>query len=186
MHKTFIITIAIAGLAVPAVAGAQTPSAQDTQNAAKHCKQLRSAAGSSAAFTSAVDALVTGKVTAKNAYGKCVSFHARDEQKERSSARSQAVSSCKAERDAAVTPEQKAAFQAKYGAKNENSAYGKCVSQAAKAKKAAADENDQENVNAARACRTERGTTEESQKAFDAKYRNFGRCVSQTARANNA
>ncbi len=182
MHKSLIALAVTAFAAAPATAGAQTPTPTDTQNAAKQCKQLRTASGSAAAFTSAVDALVTGKVTQRNAYGKCVSFYAKDEAKERSSAQKQAVASCKAERDAAQTPEQKAAFAAKYGAKNENSAYGKCVSQSAKAHKAEADEADQQKVNAARQCKAERGTTEQSQKAFDAKYRNFGRCVSQKAR----
>ena len=183
MHKTFLALAVAAAAAAPATAGAQTPTPEDSQNAAKQCKQLRTASGTAAAFTSAVDALVTGKVTAKNAYGKCVSFYAKDEAKERTTAQRKAVEACKAEREAATTDEQKAAFAAKYGAKNPNSAYGKCVSQSAKAQKAQADEQDQAKVNAARACKTERGTTAESQKAFDAKYRNFGACVSQKAKA---
>ena len=126
---------------------------------------------------------MAGKVTAKNAYGKCVSFYAKDEAKERSSAQKQAVAGCKAERDAAVTDEQKAAFAAKYGAKNANSAYGKCVSSKAKAQKAEADAADQARVNAARACKTERGSTDASEAAFDAKYRTFGKCVSEKAKA---
>ena len=181
--KKLLIALSVAALAPAGVAQAQTPTPTDTQNAAKHCKQLRTASGNAAAFTSAVDALVTGKVTQKNAYGKCVSHFAKDEATERSSAQKQAVTACKAEREAAQSPEQKAAFAAKYGAKNENSAYGKCVSKAAKAQKDEADEADQQKVNAAKQCKTERGTTEQSQKAFDAKYRNFGKCVSEKAKA---
>ena len=47
----------------------------------------------------------------------------------------------------------------------------------------------QARVNAAQACKTERGTTPESRAAFRAKYGGgenaFGRCVSMTARAQN-
>jgi len=183
MRKSLAVLALTAFAAAPtAVAGAQTPSPDDSKNAAKYCKQLRTSSGSADAFRSAVDAVVTGKVTKKNAYGKCVSFYARDEAKESSDAQKQAVAACKAERAAATTDEAKAAFQAKYGAKNVNSAYGKCVSTTAKAKKDEADEADTDRVNAAKACRTERGTTEDAQKAFDAKYRNFGACVSQKAR----
>jgi hypothetical protein len=95
------------------------------------------------------------------------------------------VTDCKAEREAAVTPEQKAAFAAKYGAKNNASAYGKCVSQHAKAQKAESDEKDQDRVNAAKQCKDERGTTMESKDAFAKEYRNFGACVSKKARAQN-
>ena len=182
MRKSLAV-LTITAFAVPATAaGAQEPTATDSKNAAKLCKQMRTAAGSPDAFRSVVDALVTGKVTEKNAYGKCVSFHARDEAKERTSAQRQAVAACKAERDAATTKEAKDAFAAKYGAKNAASAYGKCVSTTAKARKADADEADTDRVNAAKACKTERGTTDATRKAFDAKYRNFGACVSKKAR----
>lgn len=185
--KKLLTALTLGALLVPAGAAqaGTTPTPTDSKNAAKFCKQLRTSSGSAANFTSAVDAVVTGKVTEKNAYGKCVSFYAKDEAKERSSAQKQAVAGCKAEREAAVTEEQKAAFAAKYGARNDASAYGKCVSQNAKAQKAESDENDQERVNAAKACKTERGTTTESQRAFAAKYRNFGKCVSAKARAQN-
>jgi hypothetical protein len=184
--KTLLSLIAAGALLGSAgVAQAQTPTPQDSKNASKFCKQLRTSSGSAENFRSAVDAVVTGTVTAKNAHGKCVSFYAKDEAKERSSAQKQAVADCKAEREAAVTDEQKAAFAAKYGAKNTSSAYGKCVSSKAKAKKAESDENDQERVNAAKTCKTERGTTDESREAFAKKYKNFGACVSKIARAQS-
>ena len=185
--KKLLTAVTLGALLVPAGAAqaGTTPTPQDSKNAAKFCKSLKTSSGSAENFRSAVDALVTGKVTTKNAYGKCVSFYAKDEAKERSSAQKQAVADCKAEREAAVTDEQKAAFAAKYGAKNNASAYGKCVSSKAKAQKAESDENDQEKVNAAKACKTERGTTPESQQAFAQKYRNFGKCVSEKARAQN-
>ena len=186
MKKSLTVLALAAFAAAPATAAAQAPSAEDSKNAASYCKQLRTSSGSADAFRSAVDAVVTGKVTKKNAYGKCVSFYARDEAKEQSTAKNQAVTACKAEREAATTDEAKAAFAAKYGAKNANSAYGKCVSTTAKAKKAEADEADDARVNAAKACKTERGTTDESKSAFAAKYRSFGKCVSQKAREANA
>ena len=185
--KKLLTVLTLGALVVPAGAAqaGTTPTPQDSKNAAKFCKQMRSGSGSAANFASAVDQVVAGKVTAKNAYGKCVSFYAKDEAKERSSAQKQAVAGCKAEREAAVTEEQKAAFAAKYGAKNNASAYGKCVSHHAKTHKSESDENDQERVNAAKACKTERGTTPEKQEAFAKKYRNFGKCVSEKARAQN-
>lgn len=194
MHKKLASALAIGALAVPAVALAAEPSQTDQQNAAKQCKSLRTSSGGGENFRSAVDALATGdKVTLKNAYGKCVSFYAKDEAKENASAQKQAVADCKAERAAATTDEQKAAFAAKYGAKNASSAYGKCVSSHAKADKQAADEQDKNTVNAAKQCKTEwaAATTEEQKAAFQTKYKAknrksaFGKCVSTTAKAKN-
>jgi len=186
--KKLLTVLTLGALLVPAGAAqaGTTTTPTDSKNAAKFCKQLRTTSGGGENFRSAVDALMTSKVTAKNAYGKCVSFYAKDEAKERTSAQKQAVADCKKERDEAVTDEQKAAFATKYGAKNSNSAYGKCVSSKAKANKDEADENDQERINAAKACKTERGTTTEKQQAFKTKYRNFGKCVSEKARAQNS
>ena len=72
-------------------------------------------------------------------------------------------------------------------------AFGKCVSQKAKAERAEQDEEDaeeaEERKNAAEECDAERGETQETRKAFEDKYgtngnkRNaFGKCVSQKAR----
>jgi hypothetical protein len=173
MLRTLALAAAISLAAVPA-ASAQTPSSTDSKNAAKFCKSLRTASGSADNFRSAIDAVVSGKVTTKNAYGKCVSHYAKDEAKERKAAKSSANAACKAERDAADTPEEKQAFADKYGAKNVNSAFGKCVSSAAKAKKADADEADAKRVNAAKECR---------KPETRAKYSSFGKCVSATAKA---
>jgi hypothetical protein len=182
-HTTLAAVLGLALVAAPA-AQAQTPTTTDRDNAAKQCKALRTAAGSAEAFRSTVATTTKAKkVTLSNAYGKCVSFYAKDEAQERTTARNAAQQACKAERDAATTKEAQAAFAAKYGAKNTASAYGKCVSSAAKAKKADADEQDAKRVNAAKACKTERGTTDATRAAFDAKYRTFGSCVSQRARA---
>jgi hypothetical protein len=123
---------------------------------------------------------------AKNAFGKCVSKFAREEETQREEAHSNAAKTCKAER-----AEDEAAFNTKYG-KNESdkNAYGKCVSQLAKENKDEADdadaEQDEETVNSAKTCRAEQKLDAD---AFREKYgkgprkRNaFGRCVSQTSR----
>ena len=186
--KKLLTAVTLGALLVSAGAAqaGTAPTPTDSKNAAKFCKSMKSSSGSAENFRSAVDKLVTGKVTEKNAYGKCVSYYAKDEAKERSSAQKQAVAECKAEREAAVTPEQQAAFAAEYQAKNTSSAYGKCVSSKAKAKKAESDENDQKRINAAKACKTERGTTTASHEAFAKEYKNFGDCVSEKARAQNS
>jgi hypothetical protein len=186
MTKKLLATaVAVSALAAPTAAQAQTPTSTDQKNAAKQCKAMRQAAGSAELFRASLPTAITGKVTVKNAYGKCVSFYAKDEAEERSTAQKQAVRNCKAEREAATTDAQKAAFAQKYGARNTSSAYGKCVSQSAKANKAEEDQEDADRVNAAKQCKTERGTTSQSRADFARKYRNFGKCVSQKAHEAN-
>lgn len=97
---------------------------------------------------------------------------------------------CKAVRDSKGVE----AFQTAYGTnKNKKNAFGKCVSQKAKAARAEQDEDDAEEAEdrkaAAEECDAERGETQETRKAFEDKYgtngnkRNaFGKCVSQKAR----
>ena len=98
-----------------------------------------------------------------------------------------AAKKCKAERG--TTTQSIEAFKAKYGTnKNKANAFGKCVSAKAKANKdeKANDDNKSENANnAAKACKTERGTTAQSIEAFKTKYGTnhtkanaFGKCVS--------
>jgi hypothetical protein len=133
-----------AALAVPAGTAAQEPSPSDFRNAAKYCKELRKNSGSPDAFRSAVDAFASGKVTKKNAYGKCVSSQAKQEQREDESARRNAAKDCKAERDQ-NEDEFKAAhggetFAEFYGTNaNNRNAFGKCVSTKAREK------NDEQN-----------------------------------------
>ena len=107
--------------------------------------------------------------------------------------RSNAAKECKAERGS--TPATREAFKAKYGNnKNKRNAFGKCVSQRAKAKEheAAADAEDQEQIevrkNAAKTCAAER--EEIGDEAFAEKHGTnksksnaFGKCVSKTAKA---
>jgi hypothetical protein len=100
---------------------------QAQTNAAKSCKAEQAA--DPAAFKTKYG---TGK-TGNNAYGRCVAQAAKAKQNktvsDETSADVSAAKSCKAER--ATDP---AAFKAKYGTnKTKSNAFGKCVSQQAKA-----------------------------------------------------
>jgi hypothetical protein len=171
MKRAWIVCVAIVALAVPAVSPAAV-SQTDFKNAAKFCKALRSDMG----VTTFKQTFGTNKKKS-NAYGKCVSKHAKtlDE------VHSDAVKNCKAERTA-----DPAAFAAKYGTnKNGKNALGKCVSQTERELKTAAADAIE---NAAKQCKAER-TADAA--AFAAKYgtnenkRNaFGKCVSKTVREN--
>jgi Ni/Co efflux regulator RcnB len=98
----------------------------------------------------------------------------------------EAQKECRAERG--TTDATREAFRAKYGTNaNKKNAFGKCVSQKAKAKAAQAEEE----ANAAQQCDAERGDTAESEKAFADKYGTngnkknaFGKCVSAKAEGN--
>ena len=171
MKRAWIVCVALAALAVPAASPAAV-SQTDFKNAAKFCKALRADMG----VTTFKQTFGTNK-NKSNAYGKCVSKHARTVDE----IHSDAVKNCKAEREA-----DPAAFATKYGTnKNGKNALGKCVSQAERELKATvADEIE----NAAKQCKAERKT---DPAAFAAKYgtnknkRNaFGKCVSKTVREN--
>ena len=177
---TGIAVLAVA-LAVPVAALGDQTTTTDNQNAAKECKALLKAEGTSN-FKHAWGAKGKGR-----AYGKCVSSKSKDEATERQDAQKNAAKQCKAEK--AMT---NADFQAShggktfaefYGAKNANSAYGKCVSTNAKQNKAEADQKDQDTITAAKFCRGEQ--TKDSA-AFKTTYKNFGTCVSNKAHELNA
>jgi hypothetical protein len=97
---------------------------------------------------------------------------------------------CRAERG--TEDATKTAFRTKYGTNhNGANAFGKCVSTQVKALRSMNAQEQKTEVNAAKTCNTERGTTADSRAAFADKYgtgrhkRNaFGRCVSATAQAN--
>ena len=125
MRMRFFVTGALAVcLAAPATALAGEPTETDKTNAAKECK----AEGSKY----------------KNAFGKCVSSRAKDEQAKRKSAKSKASRECRAER-AELGVE---AFRAKYGTERSKgrNAFGKCVSQHAKKHRKAADRADRKEM----------------------------------------
>lgn len=185
MNKLLTALIVGGALVVPASAIAD-PTTTDYKNAAKECKALLKAAGSKQNLASTLG--LTVNKNAKNAYGKCVSKLAREEAAERKAARSNAAKDCKAEQ---ADPNFAASHDGKtfaqfYEARNDSSAYGKCVSTKARANKAEADEADEDRENAAQACRRE-------QKADAAKFASdygtrknaFGKCVSRKAQAQN-
>jgi hypothetical protein len=177
MTKRLSTLAAVAALAVPAIALAEQPSEQNKQNASEFCKALREASGQQN-FRSMFGG-------GKNAFGKCVSQAAKRDQIQEERAQENAAKQCKAERD-----QDPAAFKEKYGTgKNKKNAFGKCVSQKAKENKAQLDAKEQNQVNAAKQCKTEKSQDPE---AFKQKYgtnenkRNaFGKCVSQKAHELN-
>jgi hypothetical protein len=187
MRKLIALTGALALLAVPTGAVAK-PSEANEANAAQECRAER---GDSAATREAFRVKYGTNKTKSNAFGKCVSTRARDEEQEGATAQANASKQCKAEAEQVGAE----AFAAKYGTgKKGRNAHGKCVSATAKQQEAAADAEDRKQIaerkNAARTCAAERKELGET--AFADKYgtnknkRNaFGKCVSQTAKAQH-
>jgi hypothetical protein len=191
------LAVAVAGTAV----AADPPSRADFKNAAKYCKALRASSGSPEAFAEAVKAMTTArKVTVKNAYGKCVSSQAKAEAKDDQQALSTAKSDCKAEQ-AQSDEEFAAAHEGKtfaqfYGtSKNGKNAYGKCVSQHARAEEAKADQENKDELSAAKECKAEKAQSDadfsaaHGGKTFTQFYGTnangknaFGKCVSTKAK----
>jgi hypothetical protein len=178
--KKLTVSIGLAVvLAFPAGAVAKpNPDNADKRAAKAECKTLR---GNTAATREAFR-------TMHRSFAACVRKTAVEEAKEEQTAHTNAAKECKAERQADAQ-----AFADKYGTTaNKRNAFGKCVSTKAKAKEAAADEQDQQEAtafkNAAKECDAERDADAE---AFANKYgtnankRNaFGKCVSSKAREN--
>jgi hypothetical protein len=182
------VLIIVGGLvlfAAPASTAVAKPSQADKREAQKECRAERGT----------TDATREAFAAKYRNFGACVSQNARAAQAERSEARSNASRDCREERG--DTAESRAAFAKKYGTNaNKRNAFGKCVSQKARAERAEEDAEDAEETaertNAAEACDTERGETPATRKAFEDKYgtnankRNaFGKCVSQTAGADD-
>lgn len=167
VKKVIASGVMAAALLTPVVAAADEPTATDTKNAAKECKALRKAAGNEN-FT----AMFGGK---RNAFGKCVSQRAKQNQKRSETAQKNAAKECKAERDA-----DPAAFKQKY--KN----LGKCVSERAKQKKEEADQQAQQQdtseKNAAKKCKAERKNDPQGfAQRYGTRRNAFGKCVSRNA-----
>lgn len=176
--RTLAALGALAAMAVPALASA-SPAPSAKSDAQAQCRAEQKAMG-----THAFKDLYGTNRTKANAFGKCVSHRTTANDKARATAQQNAAKQCKVEQ--ATDP---AAFQTKYATgKHGKNAYGKCVSQTAKAeaqKTESAQVNAQEN--AAQKCSKERKT---NPAAFDAKYGTngsksnaFGKCVSALAKA---
>ena len=187
MSKSIATGVALAAaalLAVPSGAIAK-PNHGDRVNAAQECRAER---GGTDATREAFRVKYGTNANKRNAFGKCVSTRARDEEQEGEVARTNASKECKAEAEELGAE----AFAAKYGTgKKGANAHGKCVSQKAKSKTAkTVDDEVKADVNAAKACKTERKA---DPSAFAAKYgtsknkRNaFGKCVSKQATAHHS
>ena len=168
MKKLLLAAALSAAVVAPSAALAQDPAPSDFKNAAKYCKEFRDGAGKAN--------FVTMFGTKKNAYGKCVSQTAKktatEDAEQTQAAKTNAAKECKAE-----------------GLKGRE--YGKCVSTKAKAKKAAADEEDEaqedDRINAAKSCKTAKNDdAAQFAKDFGTRKNAFGKCVSKTARENAA
>jgi hypothetical protein len=174
MRKLAILG-ALAMMVTPTAAMAGTAKS----DAQKQCRAERTAMGAQT-FR---DTYGTNK-NKKNAFGKCVSHRTNQNTATEKTAHSNAAKDCKAERKA-----DPAAFQQKYGTgKNKKNAFGKCVSQKARAKTKQAEQSQvQAEENAAKQCKDER---QADPAAFQQKYGTnknksnaFGKCVSQKAKA---
>jgi hypothetical protein len=202
--KKILTCICAAGMlaAVTGTAVAVTPSSTDTSNAAKYCKALRASSGSPEAFAAAVQVVVGAKkVTVKNAYGKCVSNQAKNNAKDDQQAHSNAAKDCKAERAQSDADFSAAhggkTFSQQYGTgKNGKNAYGRCVSQKAKANRANAAQDNKDELSAAKQCKAEQAQSDSDfaaahgGKTFTQQYGTnkngknaFGKCVSSKAQA---
>jgi hypothetical protein len=167
-----LLTLAALLCVVAPTALAAQPTAQS-----KACKAQRNAIG-----MNAFRLLYAPTASPKAAMDACLNRQALLVSTEEKNA----AKACKVERG--TTPESKAAFAATYGTNdNDKNAFGKCVS--SKATDAVA-EAQQEILNAAKACKAERGTTPASRAEFDAQHGTnankknaFGKCVSKAVKA---
>jgi len=194
IKRISLVAVAVTALALPAGAAGQAPSEENRKNAAKHCKDMREAAGTRENFAVVVEALQEGNQVnrnGRNAYGQCVKFHAKDEQNEEARAQRSASRECRELRES-----NPGAFGRHEGAQYRN--LGQCVSQQRRQNEQEQDEQDENQVNAAQECRTEQQQNEDEFKAAhggetfaefygtNANNRNaFGKCVSKKAREKN-
>lgn len=181
MKPTKFVIAAIGTLALAAPVMADGTSTSATPSAEQQCRTEQTQMGK-ATFAQTYG---TNK-NRSNAFGKCVSKRAQATSDAQDQAQTNAAKSCKAEQ--AADP---AAFQTKYGTgKNGKNAYGKCVSQQAKAQtNQQVSDQTAADVSAAKSCKTERAA---DPAAFKAKYGTnknksnaFGKCVSAKAKAQN-
>ena len=153
-----LFVLALGAMLTVPSAAMAAPTKADSKAASKECHALKQKAGTKTNFEA---------LGFKN-MGDCVSKKSKEEAAERRAARAAAREACASE------PKGK-----------ERQA---CVKAATKAAKAEADAEDQERVNAAKACRAEQ-TAPEGENTFAADYGTgknaFGKCVSKKAQAQN-
>jgi hypothetical protein len=183
-----LLTIGCAALACLAPAAASAKDHPAKTSASKFCKQLAAASGGkhSETYAAAVRTLFPDarKVTARNAYGKCVSAKTRENETETAQAAQQAqknaAKTCKEQRS--TDP---AGFATQWGSKK--NAYGKCVSATARAQQQQAQDaqqaEDASTLNAAKTCKAQRKSDPSGFATQWGTRRNaFGKCVSATAK----
>jgi opacity protein-like surface antigen len=130
VKKLLTAACLVAACAMPAAASASNDPAT---NASKFCKQLASASGGkhSDGYAAAVRTMFPNAkhVSAKNAFGKCVSSKTKENRTETAQseqhAQTNAAKTCKAQRK-----NDSAGFAQQWGTKR--NAFGKCVSTTAK------------------------------------------------------
>ncbi len=180
-------TAAATALLVLTLAGVTHADDPGSSTSASTAQQLcRAERGTSDATRTAFAQKYGTNKNKKNAFGKCVSKQTSLQDGQADAVRSEAQTACRAEQG--MTAESEAAFAQKYGTnKNKKNAFGKCVSQKAED---TVKQGDAAEVSAAKACSTERGTTDATRTAFAQKYGTnknknnaFGKCVSQKAKA---
>jgi hypothetical protein len=183
--KKLALALAVSAAAIaPTAASAADPAPSDFKNAAKYCKALKAASGSS--FASMFG-------TKKNAYGKCVSSTAKksaaEDATQEKAAKTNAAKECKAERADATFASTHGGktFEQFYGTGKGKNAYGKCVSQKAKQHKADADDEDkaqqEDRVNAAKTCKAaKKSDPDKFADDYGSRRNAFGKCVSRTAK----
>jgi hypothetical protein len=182
------VCVAATALAIPAGATAKKPhpTKAEKQDAKQYCQQLRRSAGKQ----NFREMFGTGK-NHVNAMRNCKRSQAkelaRDDAKAAKQAKTNAAKECKAER-----AQDADAFRDQYGTgKNKKNAFGKCVSQHAKQNRQEAkaeEEQEQANeVNAAKQCKAERKADPDAFKEQYGTNKNkknaFGKCVSKKAKA---
>jgi len=180
--KLMVAALGSMAFAIPALADDSTTTtdpAATTPTASQQCKTERSQMGKDV-----FKATYGTNKNKSNAFGKCVSKRTNATEDAAAEAHTNAAKTCKAEETA-----DPAAFKTKYGSgKNGSNAYGKCVSQTAKAATTAEVKDEvKTEVSAAKSCKAERSA---DAAAFKAKYGTnknksnaFGKCVSKTAKA---
>jgi hypothetical protein len=177
MKRVLIAVGVMVALLVPLTAAAKVTKT-DKHNARVECKALKKAAGKK----NFARLMHTSK---RNAFGKCVSKKAREESRERKEAHKNAAKECREERD---NPPGPAAFALKYGTNtNHRNAFGKCVSQHARANKEDMDDHDDNVINAAKHCRLAHNSGLSDNSDWDElinenRSNAFGKCVSWHAR----
>jgi hypothetical protein len=171
-----IITAALVAFGVPVGTAAAHTSKADKREAKQECRAERGT----------TDATREAFKTKWGGFGHCLHQTAREAKAERKAAHRNASKDCRDERG--DTEESIAAFRDKYGTNaNKKNAFGKCVSQKAKAEQEDQDQEDaaeaEATKNAAQTCDDERSA---DAKAFADKYGTnhnkknaFGKCVSQ-------